>query len=89
MRPDWYVVTWVWNTGTAYQQVFVVVNQTWTSRSAPPVPAPLSIRATVIGPALWLMRQQADPAIKVDPIVVARAQQVTHRVLDAGRPWHG
>lgn len=87
--PDWYVVTWVWSTGTAYQQVFVVVNQTWTSRAAPPVPTPLSIRATVIGPALWLVRQQADPAIKVDPIVVARAQQVARRVLDAGRPRHG
>ena len=87
--PDWYVVTWLWNTGTVYQQVFVVVNQTWTSRAAPPVPAPLSIRATVIGPALWLVRQQADPATKVDPTVVARAQQVVRRVLDAGRSRHG
>ena len=87
--PDWYVVTWLWNTGTVYQQVFVVVNQTWTSRAAPPVPAPLSIRATVIGPALWLVRQQADPATKVDPTVVTRAQQVVRRVLDAGRSRHG
>lgn len=87
--PDWYVVTWLWSTGTTYQQVFVVVNQTWTSRGAPPVPAPLSIRATMIGPALWLVRQQADPPAKVDPVVVARAQQIEHQVLDAGRPWHG
>jgi len=50
--PDWYVVTWLWNTGTVYQQVFVVVNQ-------------------------------------VDPTVVARAQQVVRRVLDAGRSRHG
>ena len=87
--PDWYVVTWAWKTDATYQQVFVVVNQTWTSRTEPPIPAPLSVRATVIGPALWLVRQQADPAIKVDPIVVARAQQVVRRVLDAGRPRHG
>lgn len=87
--PDWYVVTWLWSVGNTYQQVFVVVNQTWTSKAAPPVPAPLSIRATVIGPALWLVRQQADPATKVDPTVVTRAQQVVRLVLDAGRPWHG
>ena len=87
--PDWYVVTWLWRTGAAYQQIFVVVNQTWTSKAAPPVPVPLSIRATVIGPALWLVRQQADPGTKVDPAVAARAQQVVRRVLSAGGPGHG
>ena len=34
--PDWYVVTWLWRTDAAYQQIFVVVNQTWTSKAAPP-----------------------------------------------------
>lgn len=87
--PDWYVVTWLWRTDAAYQQIFVVVNQTWTSKAAPPVPVPLSIRATVIGPALWLVRQQADPGTKVDPAVTARAQQVVRRVLSAGGPGHG
>lgn len=81
---DWYVLTWTWQTGDAYQQIFVVINQTWTSRAAPPAPAPLSLRANVIGPALWLARQQADPAVNVGPAVAARARQVAERVLAAG-----
>lgn len=86
---DWYMVSWTWQTAAAYQQIFVVVNQTWTSREAPPVAAPLSLRANVIGPALWLARQQADPSTKVDPVVAARAQQIIDRILNAGRPRHG
>lgn len=86
---DWYVVSWTWQTSSSYQQIFVVVNQTWTSQEAPPVAGPLSLRANVIGPALWLARQQADPSTKVDRVVVARAQQIIDRILNAGRPRHG
>lgn len=86
---DWYLVTWLWQSGTTYQQVFVVVNQTWTSHDPPPSPAQLSLRATVIGPALWLARQQADPSTEVDPLVTARAQQIVAEVLSAGDPRHG
>lgn len=86
---DWYIVTWVWQTGASYQQVFVVVNQTWTSQDPPPVPTALSLRATVIGPALWLARQQADPSTEVDPLVVARAQTIVGQVMAAGEPVHG
>ena len=86
---DWYIVTWLWQTGWSYQQVFVVVNQTWTSQDPPPIPAALSLRATVIGPALWLARQQADPSTVIDPIVTARAQQIVGRVMAAGHPRHG
>lgn len=86
---DWYLLTWLWQTGTSYQQVFVVVNQTWTSQDPPPVPAELSLRANVIGPALWLARQQADPSTIVDPLVIARALQVAGNVIGAGEPWNG
>lgn len=86
---DWYIVTWMWRAGESYQQVFVVVNQTWTSHQPPPVPAALSLRANVIGPALWLARQQADPSATVDPLVTNRAQQVVTDVIVAGRPRHG
>lgn len=86
---DWYVVTWVWETAETYQQIFVVVNQTWTSQAPPLEPAPLSFRANVIGPALWLARQQADPAVVIDPLVTARAQQVVDQVLTAGGLRHG
>ncbi len=85
---DWYLVTWLWRAGTTYQQIFVVVNQTWTSHDSPPPPAELSLRATIIGPALWLARQQADPSTEVDPLVVARAHQIAAKVLAAGDPWH-
>lgn len=86
---DWYIVTWLWQTGSCYQQVFVVVNQTWTSQDPPPVPAALSLRATVIGPALWLARQQSYPSTKVDPMVISRAQSIVDQVMAAGEPKHG
>lgn len=86
---DWYIVTWTWQVGASYQQVFVVVNQTWTSQDPPPEPAPLSLRATVIGPALWLARQQDDPSSLVDPLVLDRARQVVGQVIGAGEPGHG
>lgn len=85
---DWYAVTWSWQVGAVYQQVFVVVNQTWMSQQPPPVPVALTLRANVIGPALWLVRQQADPANAVDPIVTARAQQIIGEVMAAGEPRH-
>ncbi|MGV0993328.1 MAG: hypothetical protein ACOYB7_13870 [Mycobacterium sp.] len=86
---DWYIVTWLWQVGSSYQQVFVVVNQTWTSQDPPPFPAALSVRATIIGPALWLARQQADPSTTVDPSVSARARQIIEQVVAAGEPRHG
>lgn len=86
---DWYVLTWLWQTAANYQQVFIVVNQTWTSQSPPPAPAPLSVRATVIGPALWLARQQADPSTQADPAVTARAQQILAQVLAGARVRDG
>lgn len=86
---DWLVVTWMWQTAGVYQQIFVVVNQTWTSQAPPPEPAALSVRANIIGPALWLIRQQADPGSDVDPLVIARAQQVVRQILSAGMAEHG
>jgi hypothetical protein len=87
---DWYAVTWTWNTGSAYQQVYVVVNQTTTPTDPPPPnPAPPSIRDTMITPALWISRQQADPSTKVDPVVAARAQQVADDVVRAAAARSG
>ena len=86
---DWYIVTWLWQVGSTYQQVFVVVNQTWTSQDPPPHPAALSVRATIIGPALWLARQQADPSTTVAPVVRARAEQIIEQIVAAGDARHG
>ena len=81
---DWYALTWTWNIGTGYQQVFVVVNQhTSATDPPPPDPAPPSVLNTIIAPALWLSRQQANPATQVDPVVAARAQQVADEILAA------
>ncbi|MGP1667230.1 MAG: hypothetical protein ACTS5I_15275, partial [Rhodanobacter sp.] len=49
---DWYAVTWVWRTPTAYQQVFVVVDQA-DGAEGPPAPEPLSTTGTSVLPALW------------------------------------
>lgn len=81
---DWYIVTWLWQVGRSYQQIFVVVNQTWTAEDPPPVPVGLSLRATVIGPALWLVRQQANPAHGVDGAVSARADRLVSEIVSAG-----
>ena len=86
---DWYAVTWLWQVGSAYQQLFVIVNQNWTSTAPPPAPGPLSMQKTVAAPALWLAREQADPSGEVDPIVLARAKQVIADVLRAGAPRRG
>jgi hypothetical protein len=73
---DWYAVTWMWKTGDAYQRVTVIVNQTPGSDALPPPPAALSFLDTSIKPALWLARQQPDGIGQVDPLVVARADDV-------------
>ncbi len=73
---DWYAVTWIWKTGAAYQRVTVIVNQTVGSTAPPPAPAAISILDTSIKPALWLSRQQANGSGQVDPLVVARADDV-------------
>ena len=81
---DWYALTWSWNIGSGYQQVFVVVNQhTDPADPPPPDPAPPSVLNTIIAPALWLSRQQANPSTVVDPVVAARAQQVAGDILAA------
>lgn len=86
---QWYTVTWLWRTGDKYQQVLVVLNQDPTSKAAPPVPEPLSLRDTMAAPALWLTRQQENPSGEVDPAVAGRANDIISAILRAGAPKRG
>jgi hypothetical protein len=78
---DWYAVTWMWKTSDKYQRVTVIVNQSVGSTAPPPVPTALSILDTSIRPALWLSRQQANGTGEVEPLVVARADEVTQLLV--------
>jgi hypothetical protein len=86
---DWYALTWIWTIGKAYQQVFVVVSQQPPPQvSPPPNPAPPSLKSTVIAPALWMSRQQADPDTMVDAIVSDRGRHVVNAILLAAQTEH-
>lgn len=83
---DWYALTWQWHNGSKYEQVFVVVNQAMLEANPPPRPTPPSLASTVAAQALWVARQQADPAPEVDPVVIARARQLAHDLVTAATP---
>ena len=86
---DWYAVSWIWQAGDTYQQVFVIVSQQSPPHAPPPPrPVPPSLKLTVVGPILWMSRQQADPDTMVDPIVTARARHVVDEILLASGAEH-
>lgn len=79
---DWYAVTWTWAVGDVYQQIFVVVSQQPPPQdSLPPRPVAPSLMSTMVAPALWMSRQQADPDTMVDAIVSDRARHVVNTIL--------
>ncbi|AQA03829.1 hypothetical protein BVC93_16895 [Mycobacterium sp. MS1601] len=81
---NWNAVTWIWQSGNAFQRVTVVTSQT---RGQPaPQPRPLTVQNVVIEPALWLTRQQELQAGAVDPIVTASTDVVVKRLLSNGTP---
>lgn len=86
---DWYAVTWMWKSGDNYQRVTVIVNQAPKSEAPPPNPAALSFLDTSIKPALWLARQQPNAAGHVDPLVVARADALVKRLMNASKSTLG
>lgn len=73
---DWYAVSWQWHAAGEYQQVTVVVNQRIEANQPPPAPTPPSLGRSVIAPALWLARQQANGSGEVDPLVIRRADDL-------------
>ena len=80
---DWYALTWVWQTPTAFQRVTVVVSQNSDAKNVV-APQPLSLSDNLAGPAGWIARQQADGVGPVAPEVVERAVDVSRLVLRAG-----
>ncbi|CAN5684894.1 hypothetical protein BH09ACT8_BH09ACT8_48330 [soil metagenome] len=86
---NWYALTWVWKTDTAYQQVTVVVNQAVASPEAPIDPQPLTESRAILEPLLWVARQQPESIGEVDPRVVARADNVMSTLVGAAAPARG
>jgi hypothetical protein len=78
---DWYAVTWTWHTGDTSQRVTVIVSQALSGDQPPPPPAPLSMVAAVLRPAMWVTRQQPDAESRVDPLVSQRAIEVASLLL--------
>jgi hypothetical protein len=82
----WYAITWVWRTAEQFQRVTVIANQATSERHLPPDPRPLSVQNSIIGPLLWIARQQPDSVSTVDPVARQAAGAVARQVLDAGMP---
>jgi hypothetical protein len=80
---DWYALTWVWQTGTTFQRVTVVVSQNSQAKKVV-APQPLTLTDNLAGPAAWIARQQADGVGPVSPDVIDRAVDVSRQVLHAG-----
>ncbi|MGE2733568.1 hypothetical protein [Mycolicibacterium vaccae] len=79
--PHWYALTWEWHTPAGYQQVTVIVNQdTGATATEPPLPQ-LGAADTLLGPLLWIGRQQADTRGVVDPAVIERATDIADALL--------
>ncbi len=79
---DWYALTWLWQTGNAYQRVTVVVSQNADGTSVV-APQPLTVSDNFAGPLAWIARQQADDVGPVAPEVVDRAIEVSQLLLRA------
>lgn len=80
--PQWYALTWDWRTDSGYQQVTVVVNQNVAeSATPPPAPTGLEVVDTLLSPALWIGRQQADDPGRVDDVVVRHATEIADSLL--------
>lgn len=80
---DWYAVTWVWRTASAYQQVFIVVDQT-DGTNAPPIPQAPSAANTGLLPALWIARTQPEGRGNPERPVLNRATALVRAVTKAG-----
>lgn len=79
----WYAVTWVWAAGSVSQRVTVIVSQAVNGDQAPPEPAPLSVLASSVRPALWVARQQPRSIGQVDELVTRRATDVVAQLTAA------
>jgi len=81
---QWYALTWLWQAGTVYQRVTVVVNQDLSAAIPPPAPRPIGWTNTLLEPMLWLSRQQPAPTGVVPKRVVRAADDVARQILAAG-----
>jgi len=86
--PQWYAVTWPARHGAVHQQITVIVSQSLTGSVAPPPPAPLSVTATSLRPALWLARQQPDDTGAIDDVIRGRATDLAAQ-FTAAQPAGG
>lgn len=82
----WYAVTWTWTFGDMRQQVTVIISQ--SAGQSPPEPAPLSVSANTLRPALWVARQQPVSTGQVDELVIQRASDLVARIAADARGHH-
>ncbi|TGD89084.1 hypothetical protein BayCH28_06865 [Mycolicibacterium sp. CH28] len=82
---DWYLVTWTWKVPGGYQRVTLIMDQTVPAQE-PPAPRPLTLGNSLIGPSIWLARQQPDSESSIPADAARVIEAVTRRVLIAGSP---
>lgn len=79
--PHWYAITWMWRTDSSYQNVTVIVSQSFDGRTKPPSPQPLSLLDTSVRPVLWTTRQQPHVDGQVDASVTRRAEELARKLV--------
>ncbi|HPZ95191.1 MAG TPA: hypothetical protein PK871_09805 [Mycobacterium sp.] len=79
--PQWYLLTWMWQVGSGFQQVIVVVSQHDEGRL--PIPSGVSLPQVLLTPMLWIARQQPKQRSEVASQTVDQAKQLAHRLIGA------
>jgi hypothetical protein len=84
LAEQWYALTWLWQTSDDFQRVTVLVSQDLDSGVLPPAPQPITWSNALLGPMLWLTRQQPAPTGVVSKRVSRAAAETARYVLRAG-----
>jgi hypothetical protein len=79
--PQWYLLTWMWQVDSGFQQVIVVVSQHDEGRL--PAPSGVSLSQVLLTPMLWIARQQPRQRSEVASKTVELAEQLALRLIGA------
>lgn len=85
ISAQWHALTWLWRTDAGYQRVTVVVNQDLAAGS-PPAPGAIGWANSLLGPMLWLSRQQPAPSVIVPKRASRAAETLAREILAAAKP---
>ncbi|MDZ7881446.1 MAG: hypothetical protein U5N53_00345 [Mycobacterium sp.] len=80
-NPDWYALTWIFETSPGFERVTMIVNQDLNSSTYPPEPQPITAIESLLRPLEWVLRQQPNPRDRVSPAVELYAENTVRKIL--------